>query len=184
MITLLGGWAGGINILVSASAKRSSKPSEFRVCACYAEGRSAAGSDSAAPSVEGVSAAAGVSAEGAGADGDVGILERDEQLVGFLDRGGKVGVGEQGDAAQRLEHAVADAVALAAIPAVGDEAEAVEFALPGGDDLGGIVFRSIVDHQDLDLEFRHPSLALHPVADALEGAREPLRLVVGGNHDA
>ena len=70
--------------------------------------------------VDGLAAAV----EPAGADGDVGaVVDGGEEALGFFDGRGEVGVGEHDDIAGGLEDAVADAVALAAVAGVLEEAE-------------------------------------------------------------
>src|SRR6266852_8038395 len=53
----------------------------------------------------------------------VAVLQRVDQFSGFLNRRGEVGVCEKCDAAARFMHAVAHAVALAAVETIRDQPE-------------------------------------------------------------
>ena len=89
----------------------------------------------------------------AGADDDVEIAIADHrgELRVLLDRRREIGVGHEHEASPRLEHAVADRVALAAVLAVSDHA-----AAPAGErlcgQLRGLVLRAVVDHEDLRVD--------------------------------
>src|SRR5438552_3473981 len=59
-----------------------------------------------------------IAVQRARADGKIVLLERREQLVSFFDRSGEIGIGEKNVLAFGFEHAVAHAIALAAVLAI------------------------------------------------------------------
>src|SRR2546427_7619693 len=81
------------------------------------------------------------------ADSDLVATQRGEQLIGLLDRRGQVSIGEQHDPPAGLEHAVAHAVAFAAVAAVREQPQAGEFRAPLFHDSRTAVARAIV-HDD------------------------------------
>ncbi len=114
-------------------------------------------------------------------DGDIGaVANGGEQLVGLIDRRGQIGVGEQHHVAAGVQHAVAHAVAFAAIAGIFQQPDTV---IDGGKlahHLGGVVLRAVVDYDDLG---RKPPLT-HVVEHLGERAGEPLAFVISGKNKA
>src|SRR6266852_637710 len=115
---------------------------------------------------------------GAGADGDVVVPQGSQELVGFFDRSGKVRVGEEHDATLGFEHSVAYAVALAAVFAVRNHAQARNFTserLRGG---SGAIAGAVV-HDDY---FRLPPGCANVSSNQRERCRQA-RLLVSRRDD-
>src|SRR5690242_8144869 len=94
------------------------------------------------------------SVDGARANSHVEMLQGVNEFIGFLDGSGEVRVGEQNDAAARLLHPVAHAVAFAPIDAVGNDAQRGDFAAEGLGNGGGAVFRPVVHDKHFHLAAR------------------------------
>ncbi len=117
--------------------------------------------------------------ESAGADGNVVSFEGAEELVGFFDRGGEIGVRKEDQPAAGFEHAVADAVAFAVIHAVGDDAQRRHCCAEGFGDGGGAVARAIV-HDD---NFGRAAGSADVRGDAFDCSGEAGLFVIGRDDD-
>src|SRR2546429_1813484 len=107
------------------------------------------------------------------------MFEGTDELVGFLDGRGEIGVGKQDDAAMRLLDAVAHAKAFAAVDSVRNHAQRGELAAESLGNRGGAIGRAVVDNQD----FHFPVAAVRVCGDLLKRCGEPQLFVVGRNDD-
>ena len=80
----------------------------------------------------------------------------------------------------RMQHPIAHTVAFAAIARILAAGAGWDLGGIVLDDLGGIVRRAVVDHQDFGIPGRAADVSEH----AVEGCANPCALVVGGNDDA
>ena len=117
----------------------------------------------------------------AGADGDVGAGgDGGKEAVGFFDGRGEIGVSEHDDFAEGVENAVAHAVTLSMIAGVLEHADFRVFGGKGAYDLGGLVARAIVDHDN----FGVPAALMDAGEHGLKSASDAGGFVIGGDDDA
>jgi len=115
--------------------------------------------------------------DGAAAEHQVGLAEPRLEPRQVLDRGREVGVREQHPRAAGGQDAGAQRRALAAVAGVAKQRHAL-----GGEPLrhgGSVVAAAVVDHQQLVRVAAAGQIIEHPP----QGETQPLRLVVGGDHD-
>jgi len=123
----------------------------------------------------------GFGAQPAGADGDVGSgFEGGEKFGSFFDGRREVGVGEEDELSARVEHAVAYAVAFAAIAGIFYQAQSRLVCGEASNNMGRVIARSVV-HDD---DFCIPALGMYVRQHFFEGRAETSAFVIGGNHDA
>ncbi|MGB2886896.1 MAG: hypothetical protein WBC04_04305 [Candidatus Acidiferrales bacterium] len=120
--------------------------------------------------------------DGARTNRYIRLVEGREKLVRLLDGSGKIGIGEQGDVTTRFEHAVAHAVAFAAVAAVRNQAQARKFRLPILNDAGGGIGRAVV-HDNHFRGIRIPAAGREVIMDSSERAWQARSFVVSGNDD-
>src|SRR5579863_846321 len=131
--------------------------------------------------MQGLALRLGFGAQPARTDGDVSAgFDGCEEFYGFLNRRGEIGVAEENDAALSVEHAVADAVALAAVAGIFDEMNDRIMGGEAADDFRGIVGRAIIYHDDFSI----PLLSVNVGEDLLERGAEARALVIGRDDDA
>src|SRR2546425_8698617 len=112
------------------------------------------------------------------ADSDFVATQRGEQLIGLLDRRGQVSIGEQHDPPAGFEHAVAHAVAFAAVAAVREQPQAGEFRAPLFHNSRTAVARAIV-HDD---HFRAGGAGTQILSNTPQGFGEaPFFILSGGD---
>src|SRR6266516_3325112 len=116
---------------------------------------------------------------GAGANGDVIGSQSVDELAGFFDGCGKIRIGEKCEAATRFLHAVADAMALAAVYAIRNYPQRGNFAAEGFRYRGRAILRTIVDHQN----FGFAPASLKVAGNPLERCGKPQLLIVRRNDD-
>src|SRR3989441_1299859 len=113
------------------------------------------------------------------ADCDFVATQRGEQLIGLLDRRGQVSIGEQHDPPAGFEHAVAHAVAFAAVAAVREQPQAGEFRAPLFHNSRTAVARAIV-HDD---HFRAGGAGTQILSNTPQGFGEAPFFIVGRGED-
>jgi hypothetical protein len=119
--------------------------------------------------------------EPARADGDVSTcVDGFDQTFGFFDGCREIGVGKHDDLACRLEKAVANGVAFAAVAGVLHEVELGVAGHPLLNDGGGVVRRAVVDYED----FSVPLARFDAFEHAGKCAFDAQALVIRRNDDA
>src|ERR1700693_4682186 len=88
-------------------------------------------------------------------------------------------MGEQNDPATRIHHPAADAVALATITRILDQAHDATALLILSHDVGRVIAGAIIDHDD----FGVPCLLANKIQNSLEGRAQTCAFVVGRYHD-
>ncbi len=114
-----------------------------------------------------------------GADRYVAGLQRVNKFSGFLNWRGEVGIGEKRDAAARFLHAVAHAVAFAAVDTIRNHPKRGNLDAKILRHGRGAIFRAVVHHQ----HFRFPAGARKIRCNPLQCGRKAQFLIVRGDDD-
>jgi len=116
--------------------------------------------------------------QGPRTDGDIRAvaLKNREQFIRFLDRGGKVGVGEKHVLARRFQHSMADCEPFAMVAVVPNQPNARKLL----DGLDRLVRRTVVHHDQL----HGVRLRRLDVTKLLQGVTNSPRFVVRRNYNA
>jgi hypothetical protein len=114
-------------------------------------------------------------------DGDIrAVGDRLEKFVGFFDGRRQIGVTKQQHVAFGVQHSVADAVPLAAIPGILQQLHRGIFWHVSADDAGSRIVGAVIDDDD----FRIPAVFRGVAEHALERGGNALSLVKGRDNDA